>query len=152
MSSTIVKCLEFFNWDPSKGELEDIKRQSHCPVVVKNDKISFEIAKDEKTILVSSDEVLIEIFRKLNGMLSDINLECLIYFQLFLDIASHYSGADEESRKAVISVPLFYKAEQRQRIWKAAQEAGFEVLQTITAPAASLLAYGVGQTSRHEST
>lgn len=71
MSSTVVKCLEFFNWDPSKGELDDIKRQSHCPITVKNDKISFEVTKDEKTLLVSSDKVLIEILKKLNGMFSN---------------------------------------------------------------------------------
>lgn len=75
MSSTVVKCLEFFNWDPSKGELEDIKRLSFCPAVVKNDKISFEITKDEKTLLVSSDDVLIEILKKLNGIACfDLNL------------------------------------------------------------------------------
>lgn len=52
--------------------------------------------------------------------------------------------------KAVVSVPLSFTSQQRQSVWKAAEKAGFNILQVISEPAASLLAYGIGQTSKHD--
>jgi hypothetical protein len=52
--------------------------------------------------------------------------------------------------KAVVSVPLSFTSEQRQAVWKAAEKARFNILQVISEPAASLLAYGVGQSNKHE--
>lgn len=67
-----------------------------------------------------------------------------------LDIAIHHSNAVDESMKAVVSVPLSFTSEQRQAVWKAAEKAGFNILQVISEPAASLLAYGIGQASKHD--
>ena len=53
--------------------------------------------------------------------------------------------------KAVLSVPLSFSAEVRKLVWKAAEKAGFNVLQVISEPAASLLSYDIGQTSKHDS-
>jgi len=52
--------------------------------------------------------------------------------------------------KAVVSVPLSFTSEQRQAVWKAAEKARFNILQVISEPAASLLAYGIGQSNKHE--
>lgn len=52
--------------------------------------------------------------------------------------------------KAVVSVPLSFTSEQRLAVWKATEKAGFNVLQVISEPAASLLAYGIGQASKHD--
>jgi molecular chaperone DnaK (HSP70) len=68
----------------------------------------------------------------------------------FSDIAIHHSNAVDESMKAVVSVPLSFTSEQRQAVWKAAEKARFNILQVISEPAASLLAYGVGQSNKHE--
>jgi len=67
-----------------------------------------------------------------------------------LDIAIHHSNVNNESMKAVVSVPLRFSAEQRKSVWRIAEKAGFNVLQVISEPAASLLAYGLGQASKHE--
>ena len=69
---------------------------------------------------------------------------------LISDIAIHHSNAVDESMKAVVSVPLSFTSEQRKAVWKAAEKAGFNILQVISEPAASLLAYGIGQSSKHE--
>lgn len=53
--------------------------------------------------------------------------------------------------RAVLSVPLSFTSEERQVVWKAAKKAGFNVLQVINEPAAALLAYNIGQTSKHDS-
>lgn len=53
--------------------------------------------------------------------------------------------------KAVLSVPLDFTTAQRKTVWKAAEKAGFNVLQVISEPAAALLAYGIGQASKHDS-
>ena len=68
----------------------------------------------------------------------------------FPDIAIHHSNAVDESMKAVVSVPLSFTSEQRQAVWKAAEKARFNILQVISEPAASLLAYGIGQSNKHE--
>ena len=52
--------------------------------------------------------------------------------------------------KAVLSVPLCFSSEVRKSVWKAAEKAGFNVLQVISEPAAALLSYGVGQANKHE--
>jgi molecular chaperone DnaK (HSP70) len=52
--------------------------------------------------------------------------------------------------KAVVSVPLSFTSEQRKAVWKAAEKARFNILQVISEPAASLLAYGIGQANKHE--
>ncbi len=71
---------------------------------------------------------------------------------VLLDIAIHHSNGavDDESMKAVVSVPLSFTSEQRKAVWKAAEKAGFNILQVISEPAASLLAYGIGQSNKHE--
>lgn len=53
--------------------------------------------------------------------------------------------------KAVVSVPLSFTSEERQLVWRSAEKAGFHILQVISEPAASLLAYGLGQASKHDS-
>jgi len=68
----------------------------------------------------------------------------------FTDIAIHHSNTVDESMKAVLSVPLNFSTEVRKSVWKAAEKAGFNVLQVISEPAAALLSYGIGQANKHE--
>jgi molecular chaperone DnaK (HSP70) len=106
---------------------------SVCPLTVKNGKVCYEIEIDEKTKIISPEEVLEHVYAKL------------------YDIAIHHSNSSGDSMKAVLSVPLSFTVEQRKAVWKAAEKTGFSVIQVISEPAAALLAYGIGQASKHDS-
>ncbi|CAH0406407.1 unnamed protein product [Chilo suppressalis] len=69
------------------------------------------------------------------------NIATKMYAKLFT-IASH-SMRNEGDLKLVLAAPLHWSNESRDRLVKSAELAGFEVLQIISEPAASLLAYSV---------
>lgn len=66
-----------------------------------------------------------------------------------LDIASSALRSEADLR-AVLTIPLHFHQNSRQTVMRSAEEAGFEVLQVISEPSATVLAYGVGQSSLDE--
>lgn len=129
-SSTAINCKELLGSDKKDDSL---KKVSVCPLAFKKDAVFYEVEIDEKTRLVSPEEVLQHIYGKLN------------------EIAVHHTQTTGDQMKAVLSVPLNFNGELRKLVWRAAEKAGFHVVQVISEPAAALLAYGIGQTSKHDS-
>ena len=130
-SNTAVRCKELLGVTDENAVEPKV---SVCPLTVKNGKVCYEIEIDEKTKIISPEEVLEHVYAKL------------------YDIAIHHSHSSGDSMKAVLSVPLSFTVEQRKAVWKAAEKTGFSVIQVISEPAAALLAYGIGQATKHDST
>jgi molecular chaperone DnaK (HSP70) len=65
------------------------------------------------------------------------------------DIASSVLRSEADLR-AVLTIPLHFHQNSRQTVMRSAEEAGFEVLQVISEPSATVLAYGVGLSSLDE--
>ena len=70
------------------------------------------------------------------------------------DIASSHADEDEEEaaggHSAVLTVSFDFSADERQAVAKTARQAGFNVVQVISQPAAAALAYGLGQIDNTE--
>lgn len=132
-SKSLTKCKELLVSSGEESELPSLQKLSSCPLVSKDGKLFYEIEVDEKMKQISTTDALAHIYQKL------------------YDIAIHHSNTEsEEAMKAVLSVPLDFSSEVRRSVWKAAEKAGFNVLQVMSEPAASLLSYGIGQANKHE--
>jgi len=131
-SNTITKCKELLAACTNESDLPELQKTTACPVLLKNGKIFYEVEVNEKQKEIPIADALAHIYQKL------------------YDIAIHHSNAVDESMKAVLSVPLSFSSEVRKSVWKAAEKAGFNVLQVISEPAASLLSYGIGQANKHD--
>jgi len=132
-SNTVTKCKELLDVAaPEESDLPNLQKTSTCPVILKDGKLFYEVEVDEKMKQIPTLDALSHIYQKL------------------YDIAIHHSNTVDESMKAVLSVPLNFSTEVRKSVWKAAEKAGFNVLQVISEPAAALLSYGIGQANKHE--
>ncbi|GFS64078.1 heat shock 70 kDa protein 14 [Nephila pilipes] len=67
----------------------------------------------------------------------------VILFSNMKEIACSHSHEDEYP--AVVTVPLTFTQEQREKVEKAVNEAGFQLLRIISEPSAAALAYNIGQ-------
>lgn len=68
MSSTVVKCKELWCWNGKEEELAKLQSTSVCPVIIKNNKLLYEVEMDEKKKLFSPEDILVHIYRKLYGI------------------------------------------------------------------------------------
>lgn len=64
---------------------------------------------------------------------------------LLTETASSSLHTSEATLPAVLTVPVNFCSASRKEVVRAAEEAGFKVLQTIDEPSATLLAQNVGQ-------
>ncbi|KAJ8877843.1 hypothetical protein PR048_022302 [Dryococelus australis] len=114
LSSSVIHNKQFLNASLSDEEFKD-----------KDSCVRYEIKRGDKTCYVSPEDVAISIFKKLYG------------------IASSAVRAENDLR-AVLCVPLHFSQASRQVVMRAAEEAGFDVLQVMSEPSAAVLASGVG--------
>ena len=68
MSSTVVKCKELLCWNGKEEELAKLQSTSVCPIIIKNNKLLYEVEMDEKKKLFSPEDILVHIYRKLYGI------------------------------------------------------------------------------------
>lgn len=71
------------------------------------------------------------------------HLTTIIIIYIHIENASQAAKADTK-HEAVLTVPLHFSEKSRQTLVAAATEAGFDILQIVSDPAAALLAYEIG--------
>ena len=103
---------------------DDEKARASAPVIDSNGVPAFNVAIDDKQTTLTVHDVAVRFLRS-----------------LFLTAKDFLSGVPIAG--AVLSVPHWYAAPQIAALKHAATEAGLIVLQTISAPAAALAAYGL---------
>ncbi|KAJ2952973.1 hypothetical protein O0L34_g7349 [Tuta absoluta] len=125
--SVIKHNKRLMNCDFTEEDLAHVETSSSCRIQ-NEEKLVYEFETSETTVYSSPD-----------------NISTKVYAKLFT-IASH-SGKNEDDLKLVLAAPLNWSSESRERLVKAAELAGFDVLQVISEPAAALLAYNIEDTT-----
>ncbi|MFG1645715.1 Hsp70 family protein [Amycolatopsis sp. NPDC049252] len=70
-------------------------------------------------------------------------MSALILRSLVQDARRHLGGSDSGAVRAVITVPAYFGAREREATFQAARLAGIEVLELLSEPVATALHYGV---------
>ncbi|XP_069703029.1 heat shock 70 kDa protein 14-like [Periplaneta americana] len=129
-SVTVIHNKKLLNEHIDDAELEEVMKSSACKV--KNEGgIKYEVKRGEKLCYFTPEDVATHIFTKM------------------FDIANSALRSEDELH-AVLTVPLHFQQSSRQTLMRSAEEAGFEVLQVISEPSATVLAYGVGSNIEEE--
>ncbi|XP_033124875.1 heat shock 70 kDa protein 14-like [Anneissia japonica] len=110
--------------------VQTLVKTSPCKIINKRNLPLFEVESNEKTIVVTPEEVLVLIFKKMYS------------------IASSQGGLDVMD--VVLTIPTNFTGEQSNTIRKAASAAGFKVCRIINEPSAAALAYDIGQDTSAE--
>lgn len=127
LSKTIIKHNKrLLNCDYNDEDLAYVEASSSCRIQ-NEDKLTYEFETGDTTQYSNPDNIATKIYAKL------------------FTIASH-SMRNEGDLKLVLAAPLHWSNSSRDRLVKAAELAGFDVLQIISEPAAALLAYNVEET------
>ncbi|XP_063238809.1 heat shock 70 kDa protein 14-like [Bacillus rossius redtenbacheri] len=127
LTSSVVHNKQLLDASLSDEQLEEIAARHACAMVkVEESCVKYEIKKaDGKLCVYSPEDVATHIFRKLFAIASS-------------------TARPEADLRAVLCVPLQFPQASRQAVMRAAEEAGFDVLQVVSEPSAAALAYGVG--------
>ncbi|CAL1567294.1 unnamed protein product [Knipowitschia caucasica] len=126
-ANTIVKVKQVLGRSFEDPETQAHKAENKCEVVNKADRPFYRLQLEERSELVSPQEVAKLIFHKMK------------------ETAQSALGSDVTA--AVITVPFEFAHDQKKALREAAEAAGFRVLRLIHEPAAALLAYDIGQDS-----
>lgn len=129
---TITNNKRLMNMSISDKELADAVARSTCKVVSNDDGVLYEVEWEGKTTQRTPDQVHTLLYRKLH------------------ETASSSLHTSETTLPAVLTVPVHFCSASRKEVVRAAEEAGFKVLQTIDEPSAALLAQNVGQGDLNE--
>ncbi|XP_070557626.1 heat shock 70 kDa protein 14-like [Ptychodera flava] len=109
------------------ASIQDIIKQSSAKIIEKDGFCLFEVEFQERTIKVTPQEIMTLICKKV------------------MDIAQVHVHGGNTVQDAVMAVPLHFTQQQCTLISLAAKDAGFNILQLISEPAAAALAYNIGQ-------
>ncbi|KAG1701257.1 Heat shock protein 14 [Nymphon striatum] len=104
--------------------------KSNCKVIYEESEVHYETICDGKTIKITLTEALTIMFKKM------------------FDIALNQIGNNGSSYDVVLAVPLYFSSDKINSLSSAAVKAGFNVIDTISKPTASILAYNLGQSSK----
>lgn len=129
---TITNNKKLMNMSISDKELADATSHSTCKIVPKDDGVHYEVEWEGNTLKRTPDQVHTLLYRKLH------------------ETASSSLHTAETTLPAVITVPVNFCSASRKEVMRAAEEAGFKVLQVIDEPSATLLAHNVGQDLNEE--
>ncbi|KAK3927068.1 Heat shock 70 kDa protein 14 [Frankliniella fusca] len=129
---TITNNKRLMNMSISDKELSEATSRSTCKVVPKDDGVYYEVEYEGKTTRRTPDQVHTQLYRKLH------------------ETASSSLHTGESTLPAVLTVPVHFCSASRKEVERAAEEAGFKVLQLIDEPSAALLAHNVGQVDLNE--
>ncbi|KAK7862662.1 hypothetical protein R5R35_009235 [Gryllus longicercus] len=124
-TSTVVHNKRLLNNNVDDETLSNIGNKTPYKITKDGNVLKYILKHGERTFSVTPESVAVSIFTKL------------------FEIASS-SGKFDNDLKAVLCCPLNYPQSSRCTLMRAAEEAGFEVLQVISEPAATALAYSIG--------
>lgn len=71
-------------------------------------------------------------------------------FKYMHEIAASHATDNVDAKNTVLTVPFGYDSAQREAVSKAAEAAGFHVVQVVSKPAAACMAYSLGQLDNTE--
>ncbi|XP_026271740.1 heat shock 70 kDa protein 14-like [Frankliniella occidentalis] len=129
---TVTNNKRLMNMSISDKELSEAISRTTCKVVPNDDGVHYEVEYEGKTTRRTPDQVHTQLYRKLH------------------ETASSSLHTGESTLPAVLTVPVHFCSASRKEVMRAAEEAGFKVLQLIDEPSASLLAHNVGQVDLNE--
>ena len=131
-SCTVTHNKRLMNMSISDKELADASSRSTCKVVQNDDGLHYEVEFEGNTTHRTPDQVHTQLYKKLH------------------ETASSSLHTGETTLPAVLTVPVHFCSASRKEVMRAAEEAGFKVLQLIDEPSATLLAHNVGQSDLNE--
>lgn len=154
---TITNNKRLMNMSISDKELADATARSTCKIVPNDDGVHYEVEWEGNSSLRTPDQVHTLLYKKLHG---DFNYHTVVLLDqcryllicVFSDAETASSSLHngETTLPAVLTVPVHFCSASRKEVVRAAEEAGFKVMQLIDEPSATLLAHNVGQADLNE--